>query len=140
MNMETIISNDGSVKVVNRDAKNFKIGDTVHWMDSWGNYQFGTISGFVEGKDAVSIYGEGKKGISTGALLEKCWETKEALFRAEARRAKEQTRVYAESITTVKELVQFLFDHQVNGEYKDYDAEAAARKRAKEFGLNIEER
>lgn len=139
MNMETIISDDGTVKVINKDAKNFKIGDIVHWIDSWGNFQYGTISGFVEGKEAVTIYGEGKKGISTGALLEKCWETKDDLYRSEARRAKEQTRVYAKSITTVVELVQFLFNHQVCGEYKDYDAEAAARQKAKEFGLNIKE-
>lgn len=57
---------------------------------------------------------------------------------AEERRAAAQKTEYIESIKDVNDLVQFLFDHDVSGEDHDYEAEAAARERAKDLlGLVI---
>lgn len=116
------------------NEKQFKVGDTVWWFDAWGNLRWGIIYGIEDGHALIREEGKGAK---TGAKLGDCWESKEACLRAEARRAKLQTKEYEESITDVESLVRFLFEHDVHSEYKDYDAEAAARKRAREL-LGIE--
>lgn len=117
-----------------RNKKQFKAGDKVWWFDAWGNLRWGIIYGIKDGHARIQEEGKGAK---TGAKLDSCWESKEACLRAEARRAKLQTKEYEESITDVKSLVRFLFEYDVRSEYKDYDAEAAAKKRAKEL-LGIE--
>ena len=44
-----------------------------------------------------------------------------------------QTEAYRTSIKDVRDLVKFLFTHDVHSEFRDYEAEVAARKRAKEL-------
>ena len=54
-------------------------------------------------------------------------------IRAETDRITAQTEAYRTSIKDVRDLVKFLFTHDVHSEFRDYEAEAAARKRAKEL-------
>lgn len=117
-----------------RNERQFKAGDKVWWFDAWGNLRWGIIYGIEDGHALIREEGKGAK---TGAKLGDCWESKEACRRAEARRAKLQTKEYEESITDVESLVRFLFEHDVRSEDRDYDAEAAAKKRAREL-LGIE--
>lgn len=131
------------VKIENTNK--FQVGDKVWWFDAWGNMRWGIIYNIVDGKRGDTLIGkmaciheEGKTGIHTGACLSDCWPSEEACLEAEERRVKEQIREYKESITNVKDLVRFLFEHQVTGEDMNYDAKAAASQRAKELlGLEI---
>ncbi len=120
-------------KIENKNV--YVIGDKVWWLDAWNNLRWGIIYDFKEGYAA--IHEDGKKGIQTGAKLEDCWPTREACIHAEAERSKLQTEEYKESIKSVEDLVKFLWENDVNSEYRDYDAAKAARIRAKEL-LNIE--
>lgn len=128
--------------------RQFSVGDKVWWFDSWGNLRWGVI---YEIKDeqvrrrretcrVALIYEEGKKGCHFGAKLSECWPTKEECLEAERRRSIAQKAEYKESIKDVKDLVQFLFEYDVNGEDHDYDAESAAKERAKELlGLEFQD-
>lgn len=130
-----VVNNNGEIKIVNINADKFKVGDKVHWFDSWDNLQWGTIA--YEQGNAFAINEEGKKGISTGAKKEICWPTKEDCLKAEALRAEEQKKVYEESIGSVEDLVKFLFEHDIHGEFPDYEAKAVAEKKAGEFGIEV---
>lgn len=124
------------VEIKNENYNEFKIGDKVWWYDSWGIIQNGKISEFKGEYAGIKMGVHG--GISTGAKLSECWPTKEACQNAEERRATAQKTEYIESIKDVNDLVQFLFDHDVSGEDHNYEAEAAARERAKDLlGLVI---
>ena len=123
------------VKIEN--SNKYKIGDKVWWFDPWGTLRWGIIYDIVS--DHAAIYENGRKGSHCGAALEKCWPSEDECRKAEAQRSELQTAEYRESITSVEDLVKFLFEHDVNGEDHDYDARRAAEERAKELlGLDIE--
>ena len=116
------------VKIENNNK--FNVGDEVWWFDSWGNLQNGKIYEFTGEYAGIK---QGKTGgISTGAKLCDCWPTKEECLKAEKRRAIAQTAEYIKSIKDVNDLVLFLFKHDVSGEDHDYEAEEAAKERAKD--------
>lgn len=130
-----VINDNGIIKITNMKADAFKTGDKVYWFDVWDNLQWGTIA--YEKDKAFAINGEGKKGISTGAKKDTCWPTKEDCLKAEVLRAEEQKKVYEESIGSIEDLVKFLFEHDIHGEFPDYEAKAVAEKKAREFGIEL---
>lgn len=111
--------------------KKFKIGDRVWWYDPYGTLRWGIIYDIKDGHAA--IHEEGKTGSQTGAPLDRCHATKDDCIRAETDRITAQTEAYQTSIKDVRDLVKFLFTHDVHSEFRDYEAEVAARKRAKEL-------
>lgn len=122
-----------------RNKNSYKIGDMVWWFDAWGTLRSGTIYDFTparEGKIA-KIYENGRKGACTGALIEACWPSKEACLAKEAERSAAQVAAYKESIQSVHDLVRFLYKHDVNSEYRDYDAAKAVKERAAELGVPV---
>lgn len=123
------------VKIENKNS--FKIGDKVWWFDSWGTLRWGIIYKIQD--NMAAIYENGRKGANTGSRLDNCWPSKDGCLEAERQRAELQVAEYKESIRDVKDLVKFLFEHDVNGEDRDYDARRAAKERAKELlGFDIE--
>lgn len=117
-----------------KNPNEYKVTDTVWWFDAYGTLRKGVI--YEIGDTHVLIYENGKKGVKTGAKLSDCWPTKDACLAAENQRSALQRTAYKESIRTVSDLVAFLFKHDVHSEFRDYDAAAAAKERAKEL-LNL---
>ena len=116
----------------------YKVGDKVWWFDSWDNLRWGIIYEIVN--NHALIHENGKTGIQTGAALVKCWPTKEECLEAERRKDAAQKAEYIEGIKDVKDLVQFLFDHDTTGEFRDYAAIDAAKERAKDLlGFEIKD-
>lgn len=126
------------VRVINEEAGRLKKGDKVYWFDMYDNLQYGTITG-EHSETSFVINSKGRESIPTGAKKENCWPTKEDCLRAEVLRAEEQTKLYMESIGSVEDLVKFLFGHDIHGEFPDYEAKAAVKKKAAEFGIELQE-
>lgn len=115
----------------------YNIGDVVWWFDAWNNLQTGKIYGFEE--DHAKIRQGRYGGVSTGAPLSGCWPSQKECLEAEAKRAYRQKLEYKDSIKDVKDLVKFLLENDVCSEFRDYDAEAAAKERASEMlGIIVE--
>lgn len=76
---------------------------------------------------------------STGARINDCYPTKEALLNGLKAESNNKVKEYCNSIQTVEDLVQFCYDHNMSGEeYTDWEAKKAARIRAKELlGIDL---
>lgn len=57
---------------------------------------------------------------------------------AEEKRSKLQKAEYKAQIKTIHDLVKFLYENNVNSEYRDYEAAAAAKECAVELGVPVE--
>lgn len=122
--------------VIIRNEKPCKVNDTVWCFDAYGNLTTGRI---YEIKDGMAYIACGRTGgMKTGARLSECWPTKEACLDAEKQRSDKQVAEYKARITDIESLVAFLFNHDIHSEYRDQDAEVAARERAAELGVSIE--
>lgn len=122
------------VRIENKNE--YKVGDEVWYFDTWGSLRHGIIEKIVGDKAATR---EGKRGgISAGSSLWNCWPTKEACLEAENKRWELQKAEYKESIKSVEDLVRFLYDHDINSEYADYEAREVAKECAAEFGISLE--
>ena len=123
-----------------KNLNQYKIGDQVWWFDQYDNLRNGEIFG-IKTDTKKGDYAEIREEIGTsGAMLSKCWPTREDCLAAEETRSKQQAIEYAESIKDVNDLVQFLFDHETTGEFREFDAIEAARKRAKDLlGYEIDD-
>lgn len=118
-----------------KNPNKYKVNDKVWWFDAYDTLRNGVI---YEIRDTHAlIYEDGKKGLKTGAKLSDCWPTKDECLAAENHRSALQRVAYKESIKNVSDLVKFLFKHDVHSEFRDYDAAAAAKERAKEL-LNLD--
>lgn len=118
-----------------KNSNRYKIGDKVWWFDPWGTLRWGIIYDMDD--HIAAIHENGRKGSCTGSRLDNCWPSEDECRKAEAQRSELQTAEYRESITSVEDLVKFLFEHDVNGEDPNYDAQRAAKERAKEL-LNLD--
>lgn len=127
-----------------RNENKYEIGNEVWWFDAWDNLRHGIIYDFRyrNEKDTVPffacIHENGRVGSETGAKIENCWPSKEACLDAENRRMEAQKAEYMESIKDAKDLVKFLFEHDVRSDTRDYAAFYAAKTRANElFGEDL---
>lgn len=122
------------IKIVNKNE--FKVGDKVWYFDAWGNLQNGVIYEIVDdhAKTKEGLHG----GVLAGAKLDKCWPSKEDCLYAENCRAVVQKAEYKESIKSVEDLVRFLYQNDVNSEYRDEEARKAAKERAEELGIRLD--
>lgn len=124
-----------------QNSNEFKVGDKVWWFDQTGNLKWGVIHGINTGKDKAPfacIYENGIFSRVTGAKLAECWPSQEACKKAENRRAAAQKAEYKKSIKDLEDLAKFMFKHQVTGIGRDLDAEAAAKERMEELGIQID--
>ena len=118
-----------------KNEKRMNVGDNVWWIDNYGNLQNGKIYEVREDKGVVwALIEQGRNGgMKTGAKMYKCWQSKDECLEAEAKRSKGQKEAYKESIKDVNDLVKFLYANMDRTEYRDCEAEVAARERAKEL-------
>lgn len=122
------------IKIENNNKYN--VGDKVWWFDSWGNLRWGVIYEIKE--YMAAIHENGRTGIQTGARLSECWPTKKDCIDADKRRSELRKDMYRKSIKDVRDLVQFMYTHDVSGEDCDYDAETVAKEKALELlGLEL---
>lgn len=121
------------------DKKDYAVGEWVWWIDAWRTMRGGTIYGFEDTKNGLAalIYENGRKGSRTGALVKDCWPDKQTCLDKDAERSARQVEEYKKNIVTVHDLVKFLYEHDVNSEYMDYDAKKAAEERAAELGVPV---
>lgn len=125
------------VKIENNNR--FKIGDTVWWVDPWGNLMWGVIYAIDEGNVAALIYKEGRVGACSGAKLCDCWPDKETCLAMEKKKSDLQVEEYKAGISNVEDLVRFLYTNDLNSENPDYEARRAAKERAEELmGIRLE--
>lgn len=126
------------VKVTNKEYGKLKVGDEVWYFNTWGTLCHGIISEIV---NDIAVTKEGKfGGASGGAKLEVCWSSERECRQAEERRSKLQKEEYRKEIKSVEDLVKFLFTHDVsNSEVIDWEARDAAKERAKDFGIELED-
>lgn len=114
--------------------KTFTTGDTIFFFDHFDNFQKDIIVRFVcpDENDTETVYLRTKRGFAVP--LEQAWETEKEARAAYADDAQKQVETYKKEITSVQDLVVFLFHHCVNGEeYTDWNARAAAIQRAKKL-------
>lgn len=123
--------------VVIENKNTYKIGDNVWWFDAYRNLQNGIIYDYYPTDNFAAIKQGINGGIHTGAKISDCWPTKDECLKAENRRAKAQKQEYKDSINTVEDLIRFLYTHDVQSEYRDYDAKAAVEERAAELGISL---
>lgn len=124
------------VKIENNNK--FKVGDHVWYFDYYGNLRDGEIYEITDAGMACTR--EGKRGgVTAGTELENCWPSKEACLEAEQKRCKLQVEEYKRSIRSVEDLVRFLWKNDINSECPDYEAKRAAKERAADFGINLED-
>jgi phosphoribosylpyrophosphate synthetase len=104
----------------------------VWWVDPYHNLNSGRITEITKRNDTeyAIIHAGHFGGIQTGAKLSDCYESKQACIDAEKEKSRIRVEQYMNQINTVQDLVKFLFDHDVVSEYKDYDAEKAAKIKA----------
>lgn len=112
------------IKIANTNQ--YQVNDEVWWFDAWGKLQHGRIEE-IHGSKAQIAHGR-TGGAKTGADLSKCWSSRVACLEAEKQRTKRQVAEYKNEIKDAADLVRFLLD-----------TKQAARERAKELGINIEE-
>lgn len=119
--------------------KEIKPGDKVWWFDNWSNLQEGKVKDIitenVRGEDVTyaTISQGGYGGVSTGAKLEDCYLTKEECLKAENKRFAAQVAEYKAQIKRPEDLIQFMYDNDLNSEYQDFEARRAVAERAKEL-------
>ena len=126
------------VQVINKECSKLKVGDEIWYINAWGTLCHGIIS---EIKETVTVTKEGKfGGISAGARLDRCWPSKTACCEAEKRRQQLQIEEYKKEIMSVNDLVKFLYTKIINDcENPDDEACEAAKARAKDFGIELED-
>lgn len=120
-----------------RNNNKCNIGDIVWWFDTRNNLQSGRIYGF---REDYALIRQGKNGsVSTSAKLSECWPSLKKCQDVEAERAYKQKLEYKNSIRNIKDLVKFLLENDIHGEFHDCQAEAAAKERASEMlGIIVE--
>lgn len=119
----------------------YKVGDKVWWFDSNGNMKWGIIYDINtdnNNEPFACIHESGIFSRVIGAKLFKCWPSQKACKEAERRRSAAQKAEYKESIKNLEDLAKFMFKHQVTGIGRDLDAEAAAKERMEELGIQID--
>lgn len=115
-----------------------KVNDTV-WFDYKGTVTTGVVKDLSETYVTVYVQSHtGKAKTTLDVRVSKCFPTKEELVKAMKEEEDRRVSSFKEQITSVEDLVEFMFNHVVcwAEEYTDWDARRAARERAKEL-LNI---
>lgn len=113
--------------------KEFKIGDEVWYFGPYDALRHGIITD-MQGK-YVKIKDETVVG---GTILENCYATKEECCKAENEKNEARKAKYRESIKTIKQLVRFLWQHDIHSEFPDYEAREVAKEKAREFGIRLD--
>lgn len=118
------------------------VSSTVFFLNAYGCMETGTITKIIpaetklmQDEDYAIVQ---NKGITMGAPLSACWPTEQDCLDAEARRSEQQTAAYKDSICNERDLIHFLYRHDLTSENRDYDAQRAAVEKAKEFfGIDL---
>lgn len=134
-------------------------GDTVYWMDIYGQVQHGTVC-LVYESGRVKVIGDifdmksplsriccNTKNVETKLEPSKCWPTKEACVEGELKRSRKRIDAFKTQMADGAGLMSFICEHdlfrqQSARDYKyhtiDTDALAAAKERAMElFGVAV---
>ena len=113
-----------------------KIKDYVYGYDSYGNLQEGKIKQFLESNGVEYVK------FGTGVTLPKSrvFLSKEDCIKCYNKNFNDKVVNYCKSISTVEDLVTFMFNHCVScaEEYTDWEAREACQIKAKELlGLDL---
>lgn len=116
-----------------------KIGKEVWYSMPYVDVKSGVITEekHPEYTDYVKVKGTRETYGTQWVDRNKCYPTKQALLDALRTESENRTAQMKKSIHTVGDLVSFMYDNQISGEYADWDAKRAAAAAAKEL-LGIE--
>ena len=120
--------------------QNFKPGDHVYFIDSYDNDQFGEILDVSDPLEHQMTFYFVKTYYGTFiAPIYNIFKTKEDREQTRIKRWNKKVQDYCKDINDVKDLVFFMFDHNVAPaeEYTDWEAREAARIKANQFGINL---
>ena len=120
--------------------QNFKPGDYVYFMDSYNNNHEGEISDILSPLKYKMVFYSIKTRYGTFTVpIYDIFKTKEDREQACIKRYNKKVQEYCEKINDIADLVFFMFDHNVAPaeEYTDWEARAAARIKANQFGINL---
>lgn len=118
-----------------------KIGDTVWGIDNYQNLQTGRVRKIF---NATSVGGENKKYVTFGTgftlplPIERVFKSKEDCIQDYQLRSEKKVQKYCDSISTVEDLVKFMYCNCVvcDEEHTDWQAREAVKRKAKEL-LNL---
>lgn len=112
--------------------KNIKLGQTIWFSTAYEPIKCGTVSGISN-----STHSESAVTIRESSIIipaRKCYDTEEELKSVLKQQFDKRVQDYCDTITDVKALVAFCFEHNMAAEeYTNYEARQAAQIRAKEL-------
>lgn len=119
-----------------------KVGDVVWGMDHYQNLQTGKVRKIFK---ASSVDGEEKEFVTFGigfvVPMERVFTSEEDCIKDYQLRSEKKVQEYCDSISTVEDLVKFMYCNCVAcaEEYTDWQAREAVERKAKELlNLNLE--
>lgn len=122
---------------------NFKIGQHVWFFDAYDNLVNGNIIEFIPVEKTKGVpyltVREGKYG-TRSAKVSACYSSKQECLDAGKTETEAQTAGYIAKIQTAEDLVRFMYETNIHGEFPDYAARKAIQMRAKELmGIELPE-
>lgn len=123
------------------DSKGFMIGDRVYTVDNYnGHIKSGVIEEYLSA-NIVSVHFDAPWYGTAGRMITDCYPSREACEHALKMITAETIQAYCDSIETVNDLVNFALKYCIGPgeEYTDWAAREAYIKRAKDFGITIDE-
>lgn len=125
-----------------KKEKTLKIGQPVWFFDAYDTLHEGTIISNIpldktNGVPYLEIR-EGRYGVMN-ARTDSCFPSKQECLDAHRADFERQVSEYKAGISSVEDLIAFMYDNQLSGELFDEAARAAARERAKELlGMDLD--
>lgn len=120
--------------------QNFKLGDYVYFIDNYDNNHEGEILDVLNPLEHLMTFYSIETRYGTFAVpVYDIFKTKEDREQGRIKRYNKKVREYCEKINNITDLVFFMFNHNVAPaeEYTDWEARAAARIKANQFGINL---
>jgi len=115
----------------------FKINDVVYYESHWVDNQIQKAK-ILSFQDERQVRTKGLNFAGTeGALISDLYRSEKECLDAAIARHEKAKQDYCDEITTVNDLVTFMFNHCITGDDYEYDAREVVVKKAEEFGINL---